>query len=60
MEPLTKIELGGKKWLGVIAVACTVAGELLSLADNPEGQRASFVARETIRRAARQRQTRSR
>lgn len=57
MEPLTKIEIRSKKWLGVIAVACTVAGELLTLADNPEGQRASFIARETIRRSARQRQT---
>jgi hypothetical protein len=58
MEPLTKIELGSKKWLGVLAVACTVAGELLSLAGNPEGQRASFVARETIRRTARQMRSR--
>jgi hypothetical protein len=51
MEPLTKITLGGSEWLGVLAIACTVAGELLSLADSPTGQRTSFVHRENIRRA---------
>jgi hypothetical protein len=52
MEPLTKIELGSCTWLGLIAIACAVAGELLTLADNPEGKRFSFVERENTRRAA--------
>ena len=52
MEPLTKIELGNATWLGLLAIACAVAGELLTLADNPEGKRTSFVEREDARRAA--------
>lgn len=52
MEPLTKIELGSCTWLGLIAIACAVAGELLTLADNPEGKRDSFVEREMARRGA--------
>jgi hypothetical protein len=52
MEPLTKIELGSCTWLGLLAIACTVAGELLTLADNPQGQRTSFVERELTRHAA--------
>lgn len=51
MEPLTKIEIGNSHWLGVLAIACTVASELLHLANNPEGQRVSFVDREMLRRA---------
>ena len=51
MNPLTKIEIGNSQWLGVLAVACTVASELLHLANNPEGQRVSFVDRELLRRA---------
>ncbi len=54
MEPLTKIELGSCTWLGLIAIACAVAGELLTLVDNPEGKRTSFVKRELARRAASQ------
>jgi len=60
MEPLTKIELGSATWLGLIAIACAVVGELLTLADNPEGQRTSFVERENARRAANQQQNRVR
>lgn len=60
MEPLTKIELGSCTWLGLIAIACAIAGELLTLADNPEGQRTSFVEREKLRRADRQPQARAR
>jgi hypothetical protein len=52
MEPLTKIELSSCTWLGLLAIACAVAGELLTLADNPEGKRTSFVERELARRAA--------
>jgi hypothetical protein len=52
MEPLTKIELGNATWLGILAIACTVAAELLTRADNPHGKRTSFAERETQRRAA--------
>jgi len=52
MEPLTKLELGSATWLGLLAIACAVAGELLTLADNPQGKRTSFVERENARRAA--------
>ena len=58
MEPLTKIELGNCTWLGLVALACAVAGELLTLADNPEGKRTSFVERENARRAANAQQSR--
>ena len=51
MEPLTRIELGTCKWLGVLAVTCTVAAELLSLAMDGRGV---FTARETLRRSMRQ------
>ncbi len=54
MEPLTKIELGSCTWLGLLALAFAVAGELLTLADNPQGQKTTFVERELARRAASQ------
>jgi hypothetical protein len=60
MEPLTKIELGSATWLGLLAIACAVAGELLTLADNPEGKRTSFAERELARRAGNPPQSRSR
>jgi len=60
MEPLTKIELNNATWLGLLAIACAVAGELLALADNPQSQRTSFVERETERRAANAQPDRSR
>jgi len=60
MEPLTKIELGSCTWIGLIAIGCAVAGELLTLADNPEGKRTSFAERENERRAANGQQNRSR
>ena len=60
MEPLTKIELGSATWLGLLAIACAVAGELLTLADNPEGKRTSFTERELARRAGNLPQGRSR
>jgi hypothetical protein len=60
MEPLTKIELGSATWLGLLAIACAVAGELLTLADNPEGKRTSFVEREMARRNTDSPQGRSR
>ncbi len=58
MEPLTKIDLGTCKWLGVIAIACTVAGELLSLANSPDGQRMTFAERELARRFTNRNQAR--
>lgn len=60
MEPLTKIELSSATWLGLLAIACAVAGELLTLADNPEGKRTSFAERELVRRAGNPPQGRSR
>ncbi len=50
MEPLTKIELKTCKWLGVLAVACAVTAELIDLAHGLGGQRATFAARERLRR----------
>jgi hypothetical protein len=60
MEPLTKIALSECTWLGLLAIACAVAGELLTLADNPQGERTSFVERELARRAPNRQQARSR
>ena len=60
MEPLTKIELRTCKWLGVLAFACAVTAELLDLARGPNGQGATFAARERLRRAGRQIQPGSR
>jgi hypothetical protein len=60
MEPLTKIEIGSCTWIGLITIACAVAGELLTLADNPEGKRTSFVERENARFAANGQRGRSR
>lgn len=60
MEPLTKIQLNSATWLGLLAIACAVAGELLTLADNPEGKRTSFVDRELARRTGGEPQSRPR
>ena len=46
MEPLTKIELDTCKWLGALAIACTVAAELLSLADEAKPSAETFAGRE--------------
>jgi hypothetical protein len=50
MEPLTAIELRTCKWLGVIALACSAAAELLRLAHDT-GSAKSWTNRETARRA---------
>jgi len=50
MEPLTKIELGTFKWLGIVALACSAVAELLSLA-NGNSRALSWITRETTRRA---------
>ncbi|MBV8979135.1 MAG: hypothetical protein JOZ13_17325 [Alphaproteobacteria bacterium] len=60
MEPLTTIELGSCKWLGILAIACTVAGELIALADDTDAHRLSFTKRETQRGNANTRRGRSR
>ena len=49
MEPLTTIELRTCKWLGIIALACSAAAELLSLAQG-NGHALSWTNRETTRR----------
>ncbi len=51
MEPLTTIELGTCKWLGIIALACSAVAELLSLA-NGNSRTLSWTAREMARRAS--------
>ena len=51
MEPMTKIELGTCKWLGLIALACSAAAELIGLAQG-RGFTPSWVARESARRTA--------
>jgi len=58
MEPLTKIELRSYKWLGALALTCTVAAELLIMAQAP--RRSTFAANQDLRRALRQRSVRSR
>jgi hypothetical protein len=59
MEPLTNIDLGRCKWLGAIAIACTVAIELIDIVQIPARQRTTFANRERLRRAAHQRKFRS-
>lgn len=54
MEPLTNIDLSRCKWIGAIAIACTVAAELIDLAQIPTRQRTTFASRERLRRTGRQ------
>jgi ATP-dependent exoDNAse (exonuclease V) alpha subunit len=56
MEPLTTIELRTCKWLGIVALACSAAAELLSLARG-NGRAASWLSRESARRPASRRST---
>jgi len=56
MEPLTTIELGSCKWLGIIALACSAVAELLSLA-NDNSRALSWTTRETARGATSRRST---
>jgi hypothetical protein len=51
MEPLTTIELGTCKWLGIVALACSAVAELISLA-NGNSLVLSWMHRETARRAS--------
>ena len=60
MEPLTRIDLGSCKWLGVLAVACAMAGELIALANRPHNGPAAFPGRVSLRGATRQPQIRGR
>jgi hypothetical protein len=50
MEPLTTIELRTCKWLGIIALACSAAAELMHLAQG-NGHAMSWLTRENTRRA---------
>jgi hypothetical protein len=50
MEPLTTIDLGTCKWLGIVALAFSAAAELLSLA-NGSSRSSSWVTRDSARRA---------
>jgi hypothetical protein len=59
MEPLTTIELGTCKWLGIVALACSAIAELLSLA-NGNSRALSWATRETARRATSRGSARSR
>ncbi len=51
MEPLTTINLGSCKWLGMLVLAGTAAAELMSLAHDGKLDLHSFVGRELARRA---------
>jgi hypothetical protein len=57
MEPLTTIELRTCKWLGIVALACSAAAELLSLAQG-NGRILSWTTREDTRRATSRRNAR--
>ena len=50
MKPLTTIELGTCKWLGIVALAFGAVAELLSLA-NGNSRALSWGTRESARRA---------
>ena len=50
MEPLTTIELGTCKWIGIIALTCSAAAEILHLA-NGNSRTLPWANRETARRA---------
>jgi len=50
MEPLTTIELRTCKWLGIVALACSTAAELMRLAHS-DGPVLWWTHRETARRA---------
>ncbi len=49
MEPLTTIELRTCKWLGIIALACGAAAELMRFAHG-DGPVLPWTHRETARR----------
>ena len=50
MESLQKLAQDNRAWLGVIALALTIAVELMADADSPKEKPASFVDREKTRR----------
>ena len=54
MEPLTTIELGTCKWLGLLALLGTIAAELLSLANEAQTNVETFAGREMQRRSRNQ------
>jgi hypothetical protein len=57
MEPLTTIELRARKWLGILALACSAAAELVSIARSNDPF-PHWTNREPARRAASRRNAR--
>jgi hypothetical protein len=51
MDSLNKIATDSRTWLGVLALALTIAAELLAEADGSRDKPGSFVEREAARRA---------
>jgi hypothetical protein len=51
MDSLNKIATDGRAWLGVLALALTIAVELLAEGDTSKASPASFAEREKVRRA---------
>lgn len=50
MEPLTTIQSGGCKWLGVLALTVTIAAQMLHLANEAHLDPYGFAGREIARR----------
>lgn len=59
MEPMTKITTENRAWLGRLSEACTVAAEMLALAEQACGKASSFAEREHRRRTAKARAARA-
>lgn len=51
MDALKKFLMENPKWVGLIALALTIAAELMTDSDSPVEQPASFAEREKARRA---------
>ncbi len=51
MDSLNKIATDSRTWLGVFALALTIAVELMTDADSYKTKATSFADRESIRRA---------
>ena len=51
MDSLNKIATDSRTWLGVLALALTIAVELMADGDGAKARPASFVDRERVRRA---------
>jgi hypothetical protein len=53
MEPLTTIQLGSCKWLGVLALVVTIAAQTLHMANEARLDPCGFASREFARRGRR-------